>query len=236
MIDFIQNTTSPFLAAFLIGLLFSLDACPMMTNIAAIGYISKDLKMKKRIFIGSLCFISGRIAVLGLLSCSLIFTLKSSIKMLNLVQFFLDYGEFILMPVLLIFGLLLIYSDKIRWLNIIFSAEKFKESAKSSNIGAFVLGAVLSLAFCPSNFMLFFGILVPLSATFSGGWVVLPLIFSITTAIPVILIVLIMAFGIKNIDEFYKISDKYSKIAIKVIGIMFIITAIYMFYEHTLLH
>ena len=40
--DFIQNISSPYLAAILLGLVFVLDPCALLSNIAAIGYISKD--------------------------------------------------------------------------------------------------------------------------------------------------------------------------------------------------
>ena len=38
------------LAAFMLGLLAALSPCPLATNIAAIGFIGKDIENRKRIF------------------------------------------------------------------------------------------------------------------------------------------------------------------------------------------
>ena len=236
MIDFIQNTTSPILAAFLLGLLFSFDACPMLANIAAISYISRDLTNKKRLIIKCLYFALGKILMLVVLSSALIFLIKSGSKILDLGQFFLKYWETILISFLITFGLLLLFAHKISWLKIAFSAEKLEKNAKKDNFGVFILGTVLSLAFCPTNAVLFFGILIPLSVSVSYGFFTLPFVFALTTVLPVILIMLIMIFSIKNIDKFYKIADKYSKIAIKVTGILLILAALFLLGEHFLFH
>jgi len=226
----------------LLGLLFSFDACPMLANIAAISYISRDLTNKKRLIIKCLYFVFGKIMMLIVLSSALIFFIKSGSKILNFGQFFLNYWETILTSSLIFFGLLLLFAHKISWLRVMFSAEKFdlksrrKKNAKKDNFGVFILGAVLSLAFCPTNAVLFFGILIPLSVSVSYGFFTLPVVFSLTTALPVILIALIMIFSIKNIDKFYKIADKYSKIAIKVTGILLILAGIFLFAEHFLFH
>ena len=236
MLDFIQNSTSPILAAFLLGLLFSFDACPMLANIAAISYISRDLTNKKRLIIKCLWFIFGKILMLVILASALIFLIKSGSEILNFGKFFLKYWETILISFLVTFGLLLLFAHKISWLKIAFSVEKLEKNAKKDNFGIFVLGAVLSLAFCPTNAVLFFGILIPLSVSVSYGFFALPFIFSLTTALPVIIIALIMVFSIKNIDKFYKIADKYSKIAIKVTGILLILAALFLLGEHFLVH
>ena len=236
MLDFIQNTTSPILAAFLLGLLFSFDACPMLANIAAISYIFRDFTNKKRLIIKCLYFILGKILMLIVLSSAIIFLIKSGSEILNFKQFFLNYWETILISALIFFGVLLLFAHKISWLKVMFSTEKITKNTKNNNFGVFVLGAVLSLAFCPTNAVLFFGILIPLSVSVSYGYFALPFVFSLTTALPVILIVLIMVFSIKNIDKFYKIADKYSKIAIKVTGILLILAAVLLFAEHSLFH
>ena len=235
MLDFIQNTASPILAAFLLGLLFAFDTCQILTNIAAIGYISRDVTNKRRLFIKCLYFVFGRIAVLGLLSFLLILLLKTGSEIFDFGHFFVHHGKTILIPFLLIFGILFFFSDKISWLKITFSTEKMKNT-KNDNFGAFILGAVLSLAFCPTNAMLFFGILIPLAASVSYGYFALPLVFSVTTALPVILIVLIMVFSIKSIDKFYKITDKYSKIAIKITAVFFILAGLFLLAEHFHIH
>ena len=46
----LDNSTAPALTAFLLGLLTAISPCPLATNIAAIGYISKDIENNRRIY------------------------------------------------------------------------------------------------------------------------------------------------------------------------------------------
>lgn len=46
----LDNSTTPALTAFILGLLTAISPCPLATNIAAIGYISKDIESRRRIF------------------------------------------------------------------------------------------------------------------------------------------------------------------------------------------
>ena len=232
MFDFIHNTTSPILAALVLGLLFAFDACQILSNTAAIGFLYRNVTGNKRFFIKGLYFILGKIAMFLALSFVLIYLLKSGSKIFHLGHFFLHYWEIILIFALIIFGLLLLFSHKITWLKIMFSTENIEKHTKNSNFGGFVLGAVLSLVFCPTNAVLFFGMLIPLAASVNYGFFTIPLTFSLTTAIPAVLIMLIMVFGIKNIDKFYKITNKYSQIAIKITGILLILAGLFLFAEH----
>jgi len=45
------NSSLPFVTAFVLGLMTAISPCPLATNITAIGFISKDLEDKKRVFI-----------------------------------------------------------------------------------------------------------------------------------------------------------------------------------------
>lgn len=52
----LDNSSTPVLTAFLLGLLTALSPCPLATNIAAIGFIGKTLKTENA-FSGTVCFI-----------------------------------------------------------------------------------------------------------------------------------------------------------------------------------
>ena len=47
----LDGSTVPILTAFLLGLLTAVSPCPLATNIAAVGYISKDLENRRRVFL-----------------------------------------------------------------------------------------------------------------------------------------------------------------------------------------
>ena len=46
----LDNSSTPVSTAFLLGLLTALSPCPLATNIAAIGFIGKDIENRKRVF------------------------------------------------------------------------------------------------------------------------------------------------------------------------------------------
>ncbi len=46
----LDNSTAPALIAFLLGLLTAISPCPLATNIAAIGYIGKEVEDRKTVF------------------------------------------------------------------------------------------------------------------------------------------------------------------------------------------
>lgn len=55
----LDNSSTPVLTAFLLGLLTALSPCPLATNIAAIGFIGKDIENRKRVFRNSLLYTLG---------------------------------------------------------------------------------------------------------------------------------------------------------------------------------
>ena len=46
----LESSSIPVVTAFLLGILTAISPCPLATNITAIGYISKDIESKHRIF------------------------------------------------------------------------------------------------------------------------------------------------------------------------------------------
>ncbi len=54
--NLLDNSSTPVLTAFLLGLLTALSPCPLATNIAAIGFIGRDLEDAGR-FSATVCCI-----------------------------------------------------------------------------------------------------------------------------------------------------------------------------------
>ena len=56
----LDSSTAPALTAFLLGLLTAVSPCPLATNIAAVGFIGKDIENRRRIFRNGLLYTLGR--------------------------------------------------------------------------------------------------------------------------------------------------------------------------------
>ena len=52
----LDSGTTPFLTAFLLGLLTAISPCPMATNITAIGFIGKNIESRHRVFYNGLLY------------------------------------------------------------------------------------------------------------------------------------------------------------------------------------
>ena len=97
----LDSSTTPTLTAFLLGLLTAVSPCPLATNIAAIGFISKDIKNRQRIFRNGLLYTLGRVIAYTVLGVILILILKEGASLFGIQKFIGKYGELILGPALL---------------------------------------------------------------------------------------------------------------------------------------
>ena len=95
----------PVVTAFLLGLMVAVHPCPLATNIAAMGYIARDIGQKKRIFINGIYYTLGRIIAYSLLGVILYFVYKNGSDILHIGDIFGAWGEKLLAPILIIIGL-----------------------------------------------------------------------------------------------------------------------------------
>ena len=57
--NLLDNSSTPVLTAFLLGLLTAISPCPLATNIAAVGFIGRNIENRKRVFINGLLYTLG---------------------------------------------------------------------------------------------------------------------------------------------------------------------------------
>lgn len=98
--------------------------------------------------------------------------------------------------------------------------------AKKGSWGALMIGILFALAFCPTSGVFYFGMLIPMSATSAAGYL-LPVIFAVATAIPVLAVAWILAFSVQQISSFYGTMQKVQKWMNIAVGVIFIIIGIY---------
>ncbi len=56
----LENSQYAALTAFILGLMTAISPCPLATNISAIGFISRDIENRRRVFIKGLVYTLGR--------------------------------------------------------------------------------------------------------------------------------------------------------------------------------
>ena len=221
----LDNSNIPALTAFLLGLLTAISPCPLATNIAAIGFISKDIESRKRVFANGLLYTVGRIITYSLLGIVLISILKEGASIFGIQKFVAKYGEMLIGPALLLIGLFMLFGSKINLPSFGFSGNG-EGWARRGGLGAFVIGVLFALAFCPSSGVFYFGMLIPLATTSSMGYL-LPVVFAIATALPVLIVAWVIAFSSNRIGNLYGKIQTIQKWLNLIVGILFVGVGIY---------
>ena len=214
----LDNGTTPALTAFLLGLLTAISPCPLATNIAAIGFIGKNIENRKRLFRNGVLYTLGRIIAYTVLGIILIFILKEGASMFGIQQFIARYGELIIGPALLLIGLFMLFSDKLNLPSFGFNGGGERLTTHGS-WGAMLLGILFALAFCPTSGIFYFGMLIPMSATATAGYL-LPVLFAVATALPVLVVAWVLAFSAQHIGKVYgriQIIQKWLNIAVSIL-------------------
>ncbi len=221
----LDNSTAPALTAFLLGLLTAISPCPLATNIAAIGFISKDIENRRRIFLNGVLYTLGRVIAYTLLGIILISILKEGASVFGIQKAVSKWGELLLGPLLLIIGLFMLFGSRLNLPKFGFGG-KGEGLAKKGGWGAFLLGVLFAMAFCPSSGVFYFGMLIPMSVTATAGWL-LPILFAVATALPVLVVAWILAFSVEKVGEFYGKMQSIQKWLNIIVGALFVIIGIY---------
>lgn len=225
----LDNSTMPVLTAFLLGLLTAISPCPLATNIAAIGYIGKDIEDRRSVFRKGLLYTLGRVIAYTLLGVVLIGIIRSGASMFGVQKFIGTWGELLLGPLLIVIGLLMLFGHRLNLPQFGFNG-KGEVLAEKGGWGAFLLGVLFAMAFCPSSGMFYFGMLIPMSATATMGYL-LPVVFAVATALPVLIVAWILAFSANEIGRFYGRVKAIEKWLSVIVGLVFIIVGLYQTYQ-----
>ncbi len=220
--NLLENSTMPWLSALLLGFMTAISPCPLATNITAVGFISKDIENRNRVFINGLFYTLGR---------AISYTVLALIIYLGADQFkfsgfFQLYGEKIIGPLLIIIGLFMLDILKIKFPGLTGITSRLETKTNWGYIDAILLGMVFALVFCPYSGVLYFGMLVPLTLSSTSG-LYLPAVFAMATGIPVIALSWILAFSLGSLGRVYDKIKNFETGFRRLIGILFILVGIY---------
>lgn len=225
----IDNGAAPALTAFILGLLTAISPCPLATNIAAIGFISKNIEDRKAIFMRGIYYTVGRVLAYTVLGIILISILKEGASMFGIQKAISKWGELLIGPVLLIIGLFMLFGHKLNLPKFGFDGSNSEKLAGKGSWGALLLGVLFAMAFCPSSGIFYFGMLIPMSVTATVGWL-LQVLFAVATALPVLVVAWILAFSVEKVGEVYGKIQTVQKWLNIVVGAIFVIVGIYYCY------
>jgi cytochrome c-type biogenesis protein len=220
--NLMDNTTLPVISAFLLGLMTAISPCPLATNITAIGFISKDVEDKNKVFINGLVYTLGRALSYTLLAV-IIFIGADRLKISGWFQ---QYGEKIIGPLLIVIGLLMLDVLKIKFPGLSKLATRLQENGISKYREVLVLGILFALAFCPYSGVLYFGMLIPMTISSASG-LYLPVVFAIATGIPVIIFAWLLAYTVSGVGKLYHRLKTFEIWFRRIISVIFIGIGLY---------
>lgn len=219
----LENSQYSFLTAAILGLMTAISPCPLATNISAIGFISRDLTDRRRVFFNGLVYTLGRaITYVGI---ALIIFLGAS--QMDISGWFQKWGEKLLGPVLIMIGLFMLDLIKIRLPGGIGSlTEKLGEKGGKSYLSTLLLGVLFAMAFCPYSGVLYFVMLIPMTVVSAEG-LYLPLVFAVATGIPVIIFAWLIAYAVSNVGRMYSRIRTFEVWFRRIVSVLFIGVGIY---------
>ncbi len=207
----------PIISALLLGIVGSLAPCQFTGNMSAITLFGNHSLQKKAAWSETVFFILGKIVAFS--GLGLIVWILGTEFQQQLIEYF-PWIRKILGPILILMGLYLVGLFTMRWTVSLWKSK----SEKRGKVGSFLLGLSFSLGFCPTMFILFFIVLMPMALAVPYG-AVLPSIFAIGTSIPLIITVfLIWYFGLSG--KFMKKGRKIGLIVQRTAGVIIIIIGV----------
>ena len=218
----LENSTMPWVTAFVLGLMTAISPCPLATNITAVGFISKDIENRKRVFINGLLYTLGRAISYTAIALIIYF----GADQFKFSGFFQRYGEKILGPLLIIIGLFMLGVIKIKFPGMSGLTSKMETKTKWGYFDTILLGMVFALAFCPYSGVLYFGMLIPMTIGSVSG-LYLPIVFALATGIPVIIFAWVLAFAVSGIGNVYNKVKIFELWFRRIISVLFIAVGIY---------
>ena len=231
-------------AALYLGVLTSISPCPLATNIAAISYIGRKVESPRLVINAGLLYTLGR-CVLYLVLAGLLTTTALSIPAVSL--FLQKYMHLVLGPIFLLLGMFLVGLITATAGGTMMTEGMQKRVDAMGVWGALLLGVLFAVSFCPTSAAWFFGLLaltmgseagaitsvlaevgitLP-AASIPGGAILLPLIYGIGTALPVIVVAFLLAYSAQSVGKTYNVLSKVEWWARMLTGGIFIVVGVF---------
>jgi cytochrome c-type biogenesis protein len=135
-----------FACALWLGILTSVSPCPLASNVAAISFLSKKITHPALVLISGLAYTLGRMVAYAVLGWIIV---SSLLSVPQVAQFLQKYMGKALGPLLIITGFILLEIITIRLPGASLSQKDQNKLVESGAPGAFLLGFIFALAFCP---------------------------------------------------------------------------------------
>ena len=209
----------------ILGILTAVSPCPLATNLTAVAYLGRELDKRRKVFYLGLLYTLGRAVAYSALGAVLIFLIRKGEDAFGIQDAISTIGEWILGPALVLIGLFMLFGHLLHLPMCGFSGQA-SGSWTHGVLGAFILGVLFAMAFCPTSGMLYFGMLIPMSAVESDGYL-LPVVYAIATSLPVLVAAWIIAYSMQSLGRVMGKIAVFQRWFNRLVAILFILVGLY---------
>ena len=200
------------------GILTSISPCPLATNIAAVSYIGRRPDQSGYALSAGILYALGRMLTYVVLG---IFLISSAQMIPSVANFLQRYMNIILGPFLFLLGVVLLDIVPVNLRGISLLTNGLRARVENAGIwGAGILGIVFALSFCPVSAALFFGSLFPLAVNHESK-IIIPALYGIGTAIPVVVFALLIAISTSLVGRVYNALTLFALWAKRITALVF---------------
>jgi cytochrome c biogenesis protein CcdA len=207
--------------AFAWGIWTSLNPCPMATNIAAVSFLGRRVASPWRVLSGGLLYATGRAATYVALTLALV----GGVRATGLSEFLETRMLQLLGPVMVVVAMFLL---ELLHFNLPGGAgEVVRRRVEAwGTAGAFLLGVLFALSFCPVSAGIFFLYLFRLATT-HGSSVALPAAYGLGTALPVVVFAVLIATSARALGRTFNALAQVERWLRRAAGAVFLAVGIY---------
>ena len=207
------------------GILTSISPCPLATNIAAVSYIGSRISTRWGVFMAGVLYMLGRMLTYTVLGAILVSSAQSVPGVANFLQ---RYMNILLGPFLIFIGLILLDIIRVGAASGLGTfINNLQGRVERIGIwGAGLLGIVFALSFCPVSAALFFGSLFSVAIKNDSG-ILLPSVYGIGTALPVLAFAVLMGISVRLVSRAYNKVSVFETWARRITAVVFIFAGVY---------
>ena len=216
------------LSALWFGILTSVSPCPLATNITAISFVGRRTGSSRGVLLSGLLYTIGRALVYTAIGVLLVTSLLSAPTVSLTLQVWMNK---LLGPILILAGMVMLGLLRISFRGRGMSQRLQQRVERWGLFGALGLGGLFALSFCPVSATLFFGSLLPLAVKHGSG-ILLPFVYGIGTAIPVVVFAIVLAVGARWLGKLFERVTQVERWMRTATGIVFIGVGVYMSLVH----
>ena len=212
-----------------LGILCAISPCPLATNIAAVGFISRNASPSQTL-LGGLLYAVGRATAYCALAAVVVMGVSATPELSHLLQKHLNrlMGPLLILVAVVLLGLVRLPSVGMGRLSAV-----QQRLASSGVIGALPLGILFALALCPPSAAIYFGSLLPLALEQHSPFLV-PAVFGVVSALPVVVVAVLFAAGMRKIGAMFRRLTAVDRILRIATGIVFLVVGVVLMMKYAI--